>query len=114
MAELPVFRGWTVDIQLGQFRKMDPQWGQRFVDFNSRTGRQLRRDMRLVQEALMDAAEKLRERRGYWFNEYERAKLREVDSANHEYEILTRLQTRAETYAAGAQLVDALWERYTT
>jgi len=35
---LPVFKGYTVDVRLRQFRKADPKTGMEFIDFSSPTG----------------------------------------------------------------------------
>ncbi len=38
---LPVFKGYTVDVRLKEFRKIDPHRGMRFVRFNSPLGDKL-------------------------------------------------------------------------
>jgi len=35
---LPVFQGYTVDVRLREFRKVDPEWGMEFVSFKSYKG----------------------------------------------------------------------------
>lgn len=35
---LPVWRGWTVDERLREFRRLDPECGLRFVAFDSAEG----------------------------------------------------------------------------
>ncbi len=57
MAMLPVFKGYTVDVRLRQFRKVAPghrhRWpGIEFVDFESPKGQRLLRQMRQTCEAL--------------------------------------------------------------
>ena len=37
--QLPVFKGYTVDIRLKEFRRIDPQWGIAFIPFDSEEGR---------------------------------------------------------------------------
>jgi hypothetical protein len=36
--QLPSVKGWTMDVRLKQFRKVDPQKGIVFVDFKSSEG----------------------------------------------------------------------------
>jgi len=36
--QLPSVKGWTMDVRLKQFRKVDPQKGIVFVDFKSAEG----------------------------------------------------------------------------
>lgn len=36
--QLPVFKGYTVDARLKQFRRVDPDWGMEFIEFNSEKG----------------------------------------------------------------------------
>jgi hypothetical protein len=36
--QLPIFRGYTVDLRLGQFRKVEPGKGLEFIDFDSHRG----------------------------------------------------------------------------
>ncbi len=35
---VPVFQGYTVDVRLKEFRKVDPEWGMEFVSFDSDKG----------------------------------------------------------------------------
>lgn len=42
---LPIFKGYTVDLRLRQFRKID-QDNIEFVDFSSKKGRQLLKELR--------------------------------------------------------------------
>ncbi len=39
--ELPTFEGWTVDLRLGEFRRMVPDQECRFVPFDSEEGEAL-------------------------------------------------------------------------
>ena len=39
--QLPTFRGYTVDLRLGQFRKVEPGKGLDCIDFASRRGASL-------------------------------------------------------------------------
>ena len=39
--KLPTFRGYTVDIRLKQFRKIDPKNNIDFIDFNTQEGDKL-------------------------------------------------------------------------
>jgi len=39
--QLPTFKGYTVDARLKQFRRVDPQWGMEFIEFNSEKGEKL-------------------------------------------------------------------------
>ena len=38
---LPTVKGFTVDMRLRQFRKVDPKRGMEFIDFDSPKGEQL-------------------------------------------------------------------------
>ncbi|MCA9407190.1 MAG: hypothetical protein KC733_00740 [Candidatus Omnitrophica bacterium] len=39
--QLPTFKGYTIDIRLKEFRKADPQWGFKFIPFDSPKGDRL-------------------------------------------------------------------------
>ena len=39
--QLPVFKGYTVDTRLKQFRRVDPEWGMEFIDFDSEEGEKI-------------------------------------------------------------------------
>ena len=39
--QLPTFRGYTVDLRLGEFRKVEPGIGLECIDFDSRRGARL-------------------------------------------------------------------------
>lgn len=43
MHELPTFEGYTVDVRLGEFRRIDPEEGLEVVPFASDEGQRLLR-----------------------------------------------------------------------
>jgi hypothetical protein len=112
MTALFVFKGWTVDPRLREFRKADPDYGMRVVPFASRTGRQLRRDMGIARDAL--EAVKLRMLEQQQGCDDELAEFRQrsaADEADYEWR-LTRMECRTETYAVAAALVEEEQARY--
>ena len=41
MNKLPIYNGWTIDIRLKQFRKLNDQTGLDFVHFDSEEGKEI-------------------------------------------------------------------------
>ena len=39
--QLPTFKGYTVDVRLKQFRRVDALWGMEFIDFDTPQGEAL-------------------------------------------------------------------------
>ncbi len=39
--QLPTFKGYTVDVRLKQFRRVDSLWGMEFIDFDIPQGEAL-------------------------------------------------------------------------
>ncbi len=39
--QLPTFKGYTVDVRLKQFRRVDALWGMEFIDFDTPQGEDL-------------------------------------------------------------------------